>query len=372
MITQSSPLASYASRKKEIDSAIQRCLESGWYILGEEVKQFEAEFAAAMQCAWSVGVANGTDALELSLRALGVGAGDRVITVSHTAVATVAAIARIGAIPLFIDIERRRYTMDPVSLEQALETGDGRRAKAIIVVHLYGLPANMAEIMRIADHRGIPVIEDCAQAHGAAVNGKPVGSWGRLATYSFYPTKNLAALGDGGAVTGRDVSLSDTVRLLREYGWEQRYISGRVGFNSRLDELQAAVLRAKLPALEDGNARRRDIAASYDSLLGHDLVEKPFRFAGTEPVFHQYVVEVSDRDSLRAALAAEGIGTLIHYPQAVHQQPAYAPYANAALPETEAAVARILSLPMYPELLDTDVKQVADAILHWCSATASP
>jgi dTDP-4-amino-4,6-dideoxygalactose transaminase len=323
VIAQSSPLAAYQSHKLGIDTAIRRCLDSGWYVLGEEVKSFEAEFSRAMASQWALGVANGTDAIELSLRALGIGPGDCVVTVSHTAVATAAAIIRIGAKPLFVDIEPRRYTMDPVSLEQVLQSSAGRDAKALVVVHLYGLPADMPAIMRVADAHALPVIEDCAQAHGASACGRPVGSWGRLACYSFYPTKNLAALGDGGAVTGNDAELADKVRFLREYGWRKRYVSDSFGFNSRLDELQAAILRAKLPTLEESNARRRDIAAMYDNLIAHKALLQPLRYVDTTPVFHQYVIEVPDRDSLRAMLQAEGISTLVHYPQAVHQQPAY-------------------------------------------------
>jgi dTDP-4-amino-4,6-dideoxygalactose transaminase len=368
VIAQSSPLAAYQSHKLGIDTAIRRCLDSGWYVLGEEVKSFEAEFSRAMASQWALGVANGTDAIELSLRALGIGPGDCVVTVSHTAVATAAAIIRIGAKPLFVDIEPRRYTMDPVSLEQVLQSSAGRDAKALVVVHLYGLPADMPAIMRVADAHALPVIEDCAQAHGASACGRPVGSWGRLACYSFYPTKNLAALGDGGAVTGNDAELADKVRFLREYGWRKRYVSDSFGFNSRLDELQAAILRAKLPTLEESNARRRDIAAMYDNLIAHKALLQPLRYVDTTPVFHQYVIEVPDRDSLRAMLQAEGISTLVHYPQAVHQQPAYSAsaFANTTLSATDTAVKRILSLPMYPELSDREVESVADAVMRWC------
>lgn len=363
MIPQSNPKAAFATHRAAIEKAVARVLESGWYILGEEVSAFETAFARAMGAAWSVGVASGTDAIEIALRALGVLPADAVLTVSHTAVATAAAIVRAGARPLFVDVERDTYTMSPQSLQAAL----AQRAKAIVVVHLYGQPADMTALSAIADSAGIPLVEDCAQAHGATIGGRPVGSWGRLACYSFYPTKNLGALGDGGAVAGRDPALRERVRLIREYGWRERYVSAMYGVNSRLDPLQAAVLNAKLPALEADNGKRRHLASRYDALLEGAAVRRPARRAGAAHVFHQYVIECERRDALQAHLKERGIVSLVHYPRAVHQQPAYADAALRAvpLPNTESAVERILSLPMYPELTEEEVAGVAREIRRW-------
>ena len=355
-----------APLRASIDAAIARVLDSGWYILGKEVSAFEAGFAAAMGARWSLGVASGTDAIELALRALGIGSGDAVLTVSHTAVATAAAIARAGATPLFVDIDPHRYTMDPASLEAALATEAGRRAKALVVVHIYGQPADMPALAALADAHGLALVEDCAQAHGARLHGRPVGSWGRLGCYSFYPTKNLGALGDGGAITGDAPALEQALRLLREYGWRRRYISEEAGFNSRLDELQAAVLNAKLPGLEAENARRRAIAARYDAALAGSALVLPPKMDGAEPVYHQYVVQAGERDRLRERLQEAGVATLVHYPMAVHQQAAYADPAlrPVPLPATDALVPRILSLPMFPELGDEQVEAVVAAVLR--------
>lgn len=364
MIPQSNPKAGYLAHREAIDSAIKRVLESGWYILGQEVATFENEFASAMGCGWAVGVANGTDAIELALRALGVKPGDRVITVSHTAVATVAAITRIGALPLFVDISPHGYTLDPASLEAILSTPEGRTARALIVVHLYGQLADMPSIMSITRRAGLDVIEDCAQAHGASLNGINAGNWGDLGCFSFYPTKNLAALGDGGAVVGSAPALAEQVRLLREYGWKERYISTQFGLNSRLDELQAAILRARLPHLSTDNERRRNIAKHYDEALAASSLTLPWRAPQAQHVFHQYVITDPDREGLRAELKDRGISTLIHYPLAVHQQPAYAgaAYRPLPLPNTETAVKQILSLPIFPELSENDVATVASAL----------
>lgn len=364
MIPQSNPKAGYLANREVIDAAIRRVLDSGWYILGQEVTAFEKEFAEAMGCEWSAGVANGTDAIELALRALGVRAGDRVITVSHTAVATVSAIARIGALPLFADIDPCRYTLDPIALESLLATPAGRTARALVVVHLYGQLADMTAILPIARRAGLAVVEDCAQAHGASQDGIGAGRWGDLGCFSFYPTKNLAALGDGGAVVGNDPALAKKIRLLREYGWQERYISAEFGLNSRLDEMQAAILRARLPNLASDNAKRRNIAALYDKKLTSSRVTPPWRAPQGEHVFHQYVITDPDRENLRTQLKEQGIGTLVHYPLAVHQQPAYADpdYRPLPLPHTEAAVGQILSLPIFPELTESEVTLIADTL----------
>ncbi|QFY90679.1 DegT/DnrJ/EryC1/StrS family aminotransferase [Magnetovirga frankeli] len=364
MILQSNPKAAYLERRKAIDAALARVLESGWYILGREVEGFEAEFAQAMGANWAVGVANGTDAIEIALRALGIKAGDRVVTVSHTAVATVAAIKRIDAVPLFVDVDPRRYTMDPESLDALLSTPDGGRAKAIVLVHLYGQPVDMKTIVPMARARGLSIIEDCAQAHGALLDGRIVGTWGDLACFSFYPTKNLGALGDGGAVTGINSSLRETVQLLRTYGWKNRYVSDLFGINSRLDELQASILRVGLQHLNQDNERRRAIAARYNRSLAGISVELPWQASNAYHVFHQYVIATNGRNILQERLKRLGVGSLVHYPMAVHQQPAYADptLRPVDLPHTERLVGRILSLPMYPQLRDDEIEEVVTAL----------
>jgi dTDP-4-amino-4,6-dideoxygalactose transaminase len=371
VIPQSNPKAGYLAHQVEIEAAIARVLQSGWYILGEEVAAFEREFSSTHGASWGIGVANGTDAVELALRACGVATDDTVLTVSHTAVATVAAITRIGAYPLFVDIDPRRYTMEPESLHAVLETPQGKMAKAVVVVHLYGQPADMPSIQSMARKRGLPVIEDCAQAHGAVLAGRPVGTWGEMGCFSFYPTKNLGALGDGGALIGNDTTLYKQVRLLREYGWRTRYVSEVFGLNSRLDEIQAAILRVKLTYLSRENARRQSIARQYDEALDGLPLERPSRYKDSEHVFHQYVVGVDNRDALRESLRTKGVGSLVHYPVAVHQQPAYSnpDWCPIALPHTESIVKRILSLPMYPELSDDQVGEISEIFRQVLSRT---
>ncbi len=365
MIPQSSPVSAYLRQRDEIDAAIRRVLASGRYILGDEVRKFECEFAAVHNAAWAVGVASGTDAVELALRVLGVGPGDGVLTVSHTAVATVAAIARIGAVPLFVDVDRARYTMSPGSLREALERTAGK-ARAIVAVHLYGQPAEMPEILALARAYALPVVEDCAQAHGASLDRCPVGTWGEMGCFSFYPTKNLGALGDGGAIMGADEGRLADVRAMREYGWGARYVSRQFGVNSRLDELQAAVLRVRLAALDDNNRLRQRIAALYDAGIADDRIIKPWRAPGAEHVFHQYVIQTAQRDHLQKALADLGVATLVHYPKAVHQQPAYddESFQPVALPNTEGVASRVLSLPMFPEMTLEQVEAVCAAVMR--------
>jgi dTDP-4-amino-4,6-dideoxygalactose transaminase len=349
----------YHAHQTEIDAAVHRVLESGWYILGRETAAFEEEFAAYCGAAGCVGVNSGTDALHLALCACDVGPGDEVITVAHTAVATVAAIRMTGATPVLVDIDAQSYTMAPAALAEAITPA----TRAVIPVHLYGHPADMDAICAIADD--CIVIEDCAQAHGARYHGKPVGSFGDLACYSFYPTKNLGALGDGGAVTGHNADLLDKVRLLREYGWtpQERYISHSEGVNSRLDELQAAILRVRLQHLDADNALRRQLAALYDELLPATL-QTPVTQAGCEHVYHLYVIQDARRDLLRAQLAERGIGAAIHYPIPVHLQPAYqtGQVRAHALSVTERAACEVLSLPMHPTLDKEEVRIVAEAI----------
>jgi len=367
-IPQTNPKANYLAHKVEIDAAIQGVLDSGMYILGQNVEAFEAEFAAYLGVKHAIGLGNGTDALVLGLKACGVGSGDLVFTVSHTAVATVAAIEFIGAIPVLVDINPATYTMDPFELEKAIELHkyDGRLA-AVVPVHLYGHPANMPDIIDIARRHQLYVFEDCAQSHGAMLRGRKTGAWGDIAAFSFYPTKNLGALGDGGIVATNDTHLAKRVRLLRQYGWQQHYISQLPGGNSRLDELQAAVLRVKLHFLDQENARRREIAETYSKLLIGTKLVLPVCQADVIHAFHQYVVRIPERDTLQNYLRERSIGALIHYPQAVHQQPAYLGRlkGNARLPNSELASARVLSLSMYPELLDEQITEVACAIQNW-------
>jgi dTDP-4-amino-4,6-dideoxygalactose transaminase len=363
-VLQNDPKAAYLAQRAAIDAAIAGVLDSGWYILGREVAAFEQEFATYIGRAHGVGVANGTDALVLALRACGVGPDDYVATVSHTAVATVAAIELAGARPLLVDIDPATCTLDAGELERVLAAPPGRVA-AIVPVHLYGQAANLDAILPLARRHGAWLVEDCAQCHGAMLEGQRLGSFGDVASFSFYPTKNLGALGDGGMVVTGDDALAERLRALREYGWRERYVSDIVGMNSRLDELQAAVLRVKLAALDADNARRQAIAAEYDAgLSGLDL-QLPARRPGATHVFHQYVVRASWRDALRQALKARGIGTNIHYPVPVHLQPAYAgrlAQGPSGLACSELAAVEVLSLPMYPQLEASQVARVITAV----------
>jgi dTDP-4-amino-4,6-dideoxygalactose transaminase len=376
-IPQSSPGAEYREHRQEIDAAIDRVLNSGWYILGREVESFEEEFAAYIGVAHAIGVASGTDALELALRATGIGPGDCVFTVSHTAVATVVAIERAGAIPVFVDVDEATFTMDPDRLEVAI-AGDprpgGSRPRAIVVVHLYGQMAPMPAILEIARRNGLTVIEDCAQAHGARLEGHLAGTWGDIASFSFYPTKNLGAFGDGGAVVADDPALAARVRELRQYGWRERYVSAEPGINSRLDELQAAVLRTKLPHLDAGNSRRRSIATRYDGALDGSTIRQPAVAAAVEHVYHQYVIRTNHRTDLARFLADRGIGTAVHYPVPVHRQPAYVDRCPppSTLAATEAIAGEILSLPMFPALSDDAIEQVTSALLEWLQVRHPP
>ena len=364
MIPQSDPHAGYVAEKQAIDRAIADCLQSGRYILGPHVEGFEAAFADSAGARWAIGVANGTDALELALRACGVAGGDLVATVSNTAVATASAISRIGAGPVFVDVDPRHFTMDPTSLELLLQTPSVKVA-AIVPVHLFGQPADMDAICEIAERYGIPVIEDCAQAHGALAAGKGVGNWGALGCFSFYPTKNLAALGDGGAIIGSDPRLLDSIKRLRQYGWAERYISSSVGFNSRLDELQAAILAARLPYLTRNNEKRRAIAKKYEAGLAGEPFFLPEIAPWAEHVFHQFVIRTSRRDELQRYLSDRSISTLVHYPFPIHRQPAYAGGGSCnpvPLTVTDNLSRSILSLPNFPELTDDALAEVIAAL----------
>lgn len=370
-IPQTDPRAGYLQHQAAIDDAVCRTLTNGRYILGPEVQAFEEEFARFIGVGHAVGVANGTDAVELALRTCGVRAGDAVVTVSHTAVATVAAIRRCGAVPVFVDIDRDSYTMTAATLTDALRRANavGVRVKAVVVVHLYGRMADMPAIRQAA--AGLKIVEDCAQAHGAALGGVKAGAWGDAGAFSFYPTKNLGTLGDGGAVVTRDAALASTLRELRQYGWRERYISAIEGINSRLDELQAAILRVRLPSLDAENQARVRLAALYTAGLAGTRVVCPQAGPVASHVYHQYVVRVSDRVRFRAALSEKGIDTAIHYPQAVHQQPAYHAFARgASLAITESVIPQIVSLPMYPQLTRANGERVVTGVLEALTAAA--
>lgn len=359
MILCANPRLQYLAHKDEIDDAIMRVLDRGRYIIGEEVKAFESEFAAYIGMAYGIGVGSGTEGLHLALAACGIGAGDEVITVSHTAVATVAAIEQAGAIPVVVDIESDFFTINP----QKIATAITPKTKAIIPVHLYGQPADLNPILKIAGKYKLRVIEDCAQAHGATYKGKRVGSYGDLACFSFYPTKNLGAFGDGGMVLTDQPDLAHRLGLLREYGWEKRHISALPGWNSRLDELQAAILRIKLHYLDQNNAARVRIAAMYgDGLSGYGMTLPACRQEASH-VYHLYVVRTPRRDALIKHLKNKGIAALIHYPVPVHLHPAYRGRlaGRENLMETERATPELLSLPIYPELSKKDAQTIIEA-----------
>ena len=342
----------------EIHEALRRVADSGWYILGPEARAFEREFAAYHGLAHAVGVASGTDAIELALRAGGIGAGDEVITVAHTAMATVSAIEATGARAVLADIDLATYTLDP----RAAAQGISDRTRAIVVVHLYGQPADMDGIKALADAHDLLLIEDCAQAHGAEYRGRKVGTIGDMGAFSFYPTKNMGAYGDGGAVITDNPQYAERLEQLRNYGQTTRYTHQSRGTNSRLDEMQAAVLRVKLRHLDAHNARRREIAARYDANLRS--VIKPEQARDRKHVYHLYVVRDGERDGLMAALAERGIGSLIHYPIPAHLQESHADLAMppGSLPQTERAAREILSLPLYIGLEDAEVDSVCAAI----------
>jgi dTDP-3-amino-3,4,6-trideoxy-alpha-D-glucose transaminase len=346
---------------RELAAAAKRVLDSGWYILGPELEAFEQAFAAYHGVAHAVGCANGTDAIELALRALGIGEGDEVITVAHTAVATVCAVERAGATPVLVDVDEATSTMDPAAAEAAVTN----RTRAILPVHLYGHPADMTALAALAERHGLVLVEDCAQSHGARVGGRIAGSIGHLGAFSFYPTKNLGAYGDGGAVITGDAALAERLRRLRNYGQKDRYHHAERGQNSRLDEMQAAILRVKLAHLDSHNAIRRELAGEYSrQLAGLKGVTTPVCRPGAEPVFHLYVIRHGRRDELMSALKERGVDTLVHYPIPVHLQEGYRDlgYTPGALPVTERLAGEILSLPLYVGLRSETLASVADAV----------
>jgi dTDP-4-amino-4,6-dideoxygalactose transaminase len=350
----------YAEIQPEIDAAIGRVLRRGWFVLGEELEAFEAAFAGYAGAAHCVGCASGTDAIALALLACEVGPGDEVITVAHTAVPTATAISMVGARPVFVDIHAHTCLMDVARVEDAITS----RTRAILPVHLYGQCVDMDPLLEIGRRHGIPVVEDCAQAHGAAYRGRRAGSMGLLGTFSFYPSKNLGCYGDGGAVVTSDAALATRLRMLRNYGQRQRYYHEIKGMNSRLDELQAAILGAKLPHLESWNARRQGLAAYYSHRLGALPLRTPACAEGNEHVYHLYVIQCQERAALQEHLAAQGIQTLVHYPVPIHLQEAYADlgYRPGALPVTERVAASIVSLPIYPQLQEEEAAAVIAAM----------
>jgi len=374
MIPVANPLAAYQHYQPALDAAFQRVMQSGRYILGPEVEAFEAEFAAYLGVRFAVGVASGTEALWLALRALELQPGDEVIVPSLTASATVAAIVESDAVPVFAEIRDSDLTINAAQLESLLSEGpQGRsrrmtdRTRAIMPVHLYGNPADMTAITQFAKQHDLRVIEDCAQAHGARHAGQPVGTFGEVAAWSFYPTKNLGAFGDGGMVTTNDPEIAARLRRLREYGWRERYHSSEHGWNSRLDEVQAALLRVRLRHLEADNARRREIAARYRAALPATL-RSPACAGSDLGVEHLFVMRSSHlrRDELSQKLKRAGVGTAVHYPIPCHLQQAYVRFGGGpnSLPLTEHAANEVLSLPMYPELSDEEVKRVIAAVLQ--------
>ena len=341
-----------------VRAAIERVLERGWYVLGPEVRAFEEAFARASGAPHAVGVGCGTDAITLLLRAAGVGRGDEVIVPALTSPFTALAVLAAGAVPVFADIDPRRLTLDPAACAAAI----GPRTRAVVPVHLYGQPADVPALARLASARGLALVEDCCQAHLATCGGVPVGTTGAGGAFSFYPTKNLGALGDGGAVVTPDGEVAQTVRELRDGGRASRDQHVRAGMNSRLDELQAAVLDARLPALHRATARRRGIAQLYRSLIAPSsrVVVPPALDAGH--VYHLFPVLCDDRDGLARALTAAGVETLPHYPISLPDQPAFADATATPCPVARAAAARVLSLPIGPALTDDEVRRVAAAV----------
>jgi dTDP-4-amino-4,6-dideoxygalactose transaminase len=359
LLQSADPGASFRVQADEIRAAIDRVLASGRYILGPEVEAFESEFSAFLGGGYTIGVANGTDALEIALRAAGVGPGDLVATVANTVSATASAIDATGASSVFVEIDADTMLMSASALESVLARTAGR-VKAVVPVHLYGHPVDMPHVTAVSAKYGALVVEDCAQAHGAASGGRTVGTWGELAAFSFYPTKNLGALGDAGAVFTRDAALAERATLLRQYGWRTRYVSETNGRNSRLDELQAAILRVKLEALDAANEYRRHLAARYMSRLSDAPLTLPASSA--HAVYHQFAIRISDRDAMQAALLERGIACAVLYPVPLHHQPAWLDEA-VSLPVTEQACDNVLCLPCHPGLKLEDVDRVCDAIV---------
>ncbi len=357
----------HAPLRAELDAAIARVNDRGYYILGPEGEAFEREFAAYCGAAACVAVGNGTDALELALRALGIGAGDEVATAANAGGYATTAIRAAGATPLYVDVDDATLGVDADSLAQRITPG----TRAIVVTHLYGRMAEVDALARIAREREVPLIEDCAQAHGAARAGRKAGTFGVLGCYSFYPTKNLGALGDAGALVTGDTALAARIAELRTYGWRGKYrVAASGGMNSRMDEVQAAALRVKLPRLDAWNARRREIARRYRASIANPAIALPPEPDASD-VVHLYVVRARARDALRAHLAEAGVATDVHYPVPDHRQAGWNGTASPSLVRTERACAEVLTLPCYPELTEAEIAAVAAACNSWRPATRS-
>lgn len=367
MILCANPAAQFQSYQQDIEEAVLRVLRSNRYILGAEVEALEEEFAHFIGTKAAVGVANGTDALELALRSLEIGPGDEVITVSHTAVATVAAIEAAGAIPVLVDVDPDLFTLQTSQLQEVWTP----RTRAVIAVHLYGQAADLDAIGEFCTQNKLDLIEDVSQAHGATWKGKRLGSFGRIACFSCYPTKNLGSIGDAGLVTTNDVDLAEKVRMIREYGWRKRYVSEAVGRNSRLDELQAAILRVKLRHLDEDNAKRQANAARYTESLAGQVFHLPSVRPGAEHVFHLYVIKLRERARILEHLKQLGIQAGIHYPVPVHLQPAYKGRIRTAptMRCTESLADEVLSLPLYPELGPEQIDEVVQALKSFACRT---
>jgi len=353
----------YLSIKNEIDDAIANVFDSGWFILGKYYSAFEEEFSAYHGGGHTVGCASGTDAIHLALRAVGIKPGDEVITVANTCVPTVCGIAASGARPAFVDVCDDTLTMNPESLRRAITPN----TRAIVPVHLYGHPCDMDPIIEVVRRHGLKIVEDCAQAHGALYKGHKCGTFGDAAAFSFYPSKNLGAYGDGGAVLTCDDNLAQRLRMLRNYGEESHYRSVTEGFNSRLDELQAAILRVKLRHLDAWNAARRDRAVAYHGALRDSTLRLPHEADWATSNYHLFAVRTPQRDALREHLQNAGVGTQIHYPTPMHLQPAYAHlgYRKGDFPASEQACNEVLSLPMYPELGLDVIERIARAVVEF-------
>lgn len=348
--------AAYSELKDEIDSAVSAVLNSGWYVLGPVVEEFEQNFATYSSAKHAIGVADGLDGLHLALRAMGIGAGDEVIVPSNTFIATWLAVSECGAIPVAVEPDPATHNLDPYKVEQAITP----RTKAIIPVHLYGQPADLDPILQLADKHDLWILEDAAQAHGARYKGQRIGAHGDAVAWSFYPGKNLGAMGDGGAVTTNNDELAEKLRELRNYGSKEKYVHTSRGYNSRLDTIQAAILNVKLMHLDEWNGRRKNIAQVYLDRIDNPYVTLPKVPDFAEPVWHLFVVKTAYRTALQAHLAAHGIATLIHYPIPPHKQEAYG--LELDLPIAEALAQQVLSLPIGPQLAIDDAHKVAEAI----------
>jgi len=354
--------AEYRELKSEIDAAVGRVLESGQYILGKEIAGLEEEFASFCDVEYAVGVNSGTSALHLALLATGIKAGDEVITVPFTFYATAAAIGYVGAVPVYVDVDPRTFNMDATKLEAAIT----ERTRAILPVHLYGQPADMDPILEIAGRHKLLVIEDVAQAHGAEYQGRRTGGIGDIGCFSFYPTKNLGAAGEGGMVTTNNSEYARTIAMLRNWGEEQRYYPVIKGYNYRLPAIQAAILRVKLRKLDQWIEARRALAVEYDRLLQDAAVERPTSLAAVRHVHCLYTIQVDHREQLQKELARAGIQTAVHYPLPIHLMPAYADarYRAGDFPAAEACAGRVLSLPLYPQMTKYQVERVASEIIR--------